>query len=192
MDEIIAEFTVEQNEPLEAIFEAFDEPPIIGGTTDYNWLENKPSINDVTLIGNQSLDSLGIQAKGDYALNSDIPTLTSQLQNDSNFATQLDIMQAIAAIPQFKLSIVLELPITGEKMTLYLVPKEGTDNDVYNEYIWIEQTSTFEFLGTTAVDLTDYLTPSKLGISKVSDPMTEDEYNAIATKDPNTLYLIEE
>ena len=42
-------------------------------------------------------------------------------------------------------------------MTLYLVPKEGTNLDVYDEYIWIEQTSSFEHLGTTAVDLTDYV-----------------------------------
>lgn len=73
------------------------------------------------------------------------------------YAEPTDIMQAIASIPQFKLSIVEELPLAGEKMTLYLVPKEGTNNDVYDEYIWIEQTTSFEHLGTTAVDLTDYV-----------------------------------
>jgi hypothetical protein len=73
------------------------------------------------------------------------------------YAEPTDIMQAIASIPQFKLSIVDELPLAGEKMTLYLVPKEGTNNDVYDEYIWIEQTTSFEHLGTTAVDLTDYV-----------------------------------
>lgn len=36
------------------------------GTTDYNALENKPSINNVTLSGNKTLEELGIQAKGDY------------------------------------------------------------------------------------------------------------------------------
>lgn len=73
------------------------------------------------------------------------------------YAEPTDIMQAIASIPQFNLSIVEALPETGAKMTLYLVPKEGTNNDVYDEYIWIEQTSSFEHLGTTAVDLTDYV-----------------------------------
>lgn len=112
------------------------------------------------------------QDKGNYALVSDIPTLVSELENDSNFATQTQVMQAIASIPQFKLSLVDELPTTGEKMTLYLVPKEGTEGDVHNEYIWIEQTGTFEFLGTTAVDLTDYVkktdyaTSSKAGIMR--------------------------
>lgn len=34
-----------------------------GGTTDYTQLENKPSINGVTLDGEKSLDELGIQGK---------------------------------------------------------------------------------------------------------------------------------
>ena len=86
------------------------------------------------------------------------------------YADSTDIMTAIASIPQFSLSIVDELPLAGEKMTLYLVPKEGTNNDVYDEYIWIEQTSSFEHLGTTAVDLadyvkkTDYITGSTAGV----------------------------
>ena len=113
---------------------------------------------------NEGLDTK--QAKGNYALKTDlnnlatkseIPTQVSELENDSNFATQTQVLQAIASIPQFNLSIVEALPETGAKMTLYLVPKEGTNNDVYDEYIWIEQTSSFEHLGTTAVDLTDYV-----------------------------------
>lgn len=115
------------------------------------------------------------QPKGNYALADDVPTLVSQLQNDSNYATQTDVLQAIASIPQFNLAIVETLPETGNKMTLYFVPKEGADNDVYNEYVWIEQTGTFEFLGSTAVDLTDYVkrtdyaTNSTGGVFKSSD-----------------------
>lgn len=37
-----------------------------GGTTDYNKLENKPSINGVTLSQNKTLKDLGIQPEGDY------------------------------------------------------------------------------------------------------------------------------
>ena len=58
------------------------------GTTNYNDLLNKPQINGVELSGNKTLDNLGIQAKGDYALKSSIPTKTSQLTNDSNFLTE--------------------------------------------------------------------------------------------------------
>lgn len=186
MSDITAKFTIQQNKPLQAKFTAYSEPPsiVVGGTGDYNELNNRPSINYVKLEGNKTLDELGIQAKGDYALTSDIPdtsnlatrdelpTQVSQLDNDINYATQTQVLQAIASIPQFKLSIVEALPTTGEKMTLYLVPKEATNNDVYDEYIWIEQTESFEHLGTTAVDLTDYVkntdyaTYSKAGVIK--------------------------
>lgn len=57
------------------------------GTSNYNELINKPQINNIVLIGNKTLDDLGIQPKGDYALTSDIPTSTSDLTNDSGFIT---------------------------------------------------------------------------------------------------------
>lgn len=90
------------------------------------------------------------------------------------FATPAEIMQAIASIPQFSISLVESLPETGEKMVLYLVSKGGESPDVYDEYIWIEQTSSFEFLGTTAPDLTgyvkntDYATSTTGGIIKAN------------------------
>lgn len=44
------------------------------GATDYNTLDNLPSVNNVTLIGNKTLDDLGI------------PTKASDLTNDMNWA----------------------------------------------------------------------------------------------------------
>lgn len=160
------------------------------------------------------------------------------------YAEPADIISAITAIPQFKLTIVSELPTKGEKMTLYFVPKTGTDTDVHDEYIWIEETNKYEYVGTTAVDLTDYVkntdyaTASKAGIltpssyygtamsgqylytqTKTLDQYkegvngmfvgkgtldnvltqyaktvltTQSDYDALETKDANTLYLIEE
>jgi hypothetical protein len=133
-------------------------------------------IPDITPLATKQELTQGLntkQPKGNYALVEDIPTQVSELENDSNYATQTQVLQAIASIPQFKLSIVEALPTTGEKMTLYLVPKEGTNNDVYDEYIWIEQTSSFEHLGTTAVDLTDYV--------KNTDYATETTYGVVKT-----------
>ena len=51
-----------------------------GGTSDYSSLTNKPQINSITLDGNKTGAQLGL------ASSSDIPTKTSDLQNDSNFA----------------------------------------------------------------------------------------------------------
>ena len=101
-----------------------------------------------------------LENDSDFAQTKDIPTLLSQLKNDLGYQTLADVMALIAQIPKMK-RVILEkgesLPETGEKMTLYFVPKEGSANDVYNEYIWIEETSHYEFFGTTQVDLTDYV-----------------------------------
>lgn len=45
-------------------------------TNNYTELENKPQINSVTLEGNKTLNDLGIQAAGDYALKSEIPDIS--------------------------------------------------------------------------------------------------------------------
>lgn len=58
-----------------------------GGTSNYNALTNKPKINNIELNGNKSLNDLGIQPAGNYALESEIPTKTSDLTNDSGFIT---------------------------------------------------------------------------------------------------------
>lgn len=59
-----------------------------GGTFDYTELLNKPKINAIELDGELSLETLGIQAKGDYALSSTIPTKVSELTNDSGYLTE--------------------------------------------------------------------------------------------------------
>ena len=59
-----------------------------GGTSDYSALSNKPQINSVLLEGNVSLDSLGVQPAGDYALSSSVPQSLSDLTNDSGFITK--------------------------------------------------------------------------------------------------------
>ena len=50
-----------------------------GGTHNYEELENKPSINNVTLVGDKSLSDLGV------------PTKTSDLTNDSGFITSVPV-----------------------------------------------------------------------------------------------------
>ncbi len=178
-------------------------------SVNYEGISNKPKINGIELIGDKTSADLGLdvdtsglatkeelntkQDKGDYALVSDIPTLVSQLENDKNYATSLDVKQAIASIPQFKLSIVNELPEVGEQMVLYLVPKEGTNNDVYNEYIWLANgVNAYEFLGTTAVDLTgyvkntDYATSSVGGVIKIAN----NYYYGLALNSSHQLYIM--
>lgn len=63
---------------------------IESGAGSYPDLTNKPKINNVELVGNKSLNDLGIQPQGNYALASDIPTQLSQLTNDETHRTVTD------------------------------------------------------------------------------------------------------
>lgn len=59
-----------------------------GGTSNYNALENKPSINSVTLTGNKSLSDLGIAAA------SDIPTVNNGTLNIQKNGTLVNTFKA--------------------------------------------------------------------------------------------------
>ena len=88
--------------------------------------------------------------------------------------TQTEVQQLIAAIPNFSVEVVSSLPAEGEAMTLYLVPKTGTAPDIYEEYVWVTSSSSYELLGTTAVDLTGYLQTSDIATT-VSASSTDTE-----------------
>ena len=57
----------------------------------------------------------------------------------------------------FDVIVVQELPESGEKGIIYLVPKDSAAPDIYDEYVWVTTTSTFELIGSTKVDLTNYV-----------------------------------
>lgn len=100
--------------------------------------------------------------KPNIALKSEIPTNVSSLTNDAGYQTASDVASAIASIPQFEIKIVDALPTTGQKMVLYLLPKTSVSGDnIYDEYIWLESTSSFELVGSTTVDLSDYYTKTE-------------------------------
>ena len=56
--------TAEKHDPKK-VYYIYDAPGGGGGTDDYNDLENKPNINGVTLVGNKSLDDLGLDSSLD-------------------------------------------------------------------------------------------------------------------------------
>lgn len=70
-----------------------------GGTTDYNELSNKPTINDVTLEGNTTLEELGVQPAGNYALKSDVNELRNadikEFKAATPFSDGLTVINAV-------------------------------------------------------------------------------------------------
>ena len=164
-DELFTKNYMEKNEALDKFItrqEVWEQ--------NYGYVPTERTINGKELSEDIVLDYTDVQALPDTTY---IPQKMSDLENDEGYTTQLDVMQAIASIPQFKLQIVDSLPKDNpEPMVLYLVSKGGSAPDVYDEYIWLEETGNYEFLGTTAVDLTgyvkntDYATASNAGVIK--------------------------
>ena len=86
---------------------------------------------------------------------SDIKTKLSQLENDTNYKTEVEIQSMINSASSLKKEVVISLPTKGKDDVIYLIkdPK-GKDNNNYLEYLWIN--GSFELIGSTQVDLTGY------------------------------------
>lgn len=67
------------------------------------------------------------------------------------------IDDAIKDVTQFDYEVVDNLPPTGKKGVIYLVPNKGTGKNIKDEYIWVESLNDFEKIGTTDVDLSGYV-----------------------------------
>lgn len=95
--------------------------------------------------------------------------------NTNQIATTAFVMTAIAGalgeISGLSFVKVDRLPETGSAGVIYLVPKAGAASDVYDEYFWYE--GSFEYMGTTAVDLTGYVKESDMV------PITSQEIDAM-------------
>lgn len=116
------------------------------------------------------IDPVYTADKPNIALKSEIPTKVSSLTNDAKYQTASDVAGMIASIPQFKIKIVDTLPSQGQKMVLYLVPKTSANgDDIHDEYIWLESTASFELVGSTTVDLSDYATKDELNLKVGND-----------------------
>lgn len=93
------------------------------------------------------------------AVNITVPTNNNQLTNGAGYQTASDVTTAIntalAGITSISYQVVSSLPATGEAGVIYLVANSGTSPNVYDEYIWVN--NAFEKIGTTAVDLSNYM-----------------------------------
>lgn len=122
-----------------------------------------------------------------------VPTKTSQLTNDSGYqsATSVEsiitakgyqtqsqvqslINSAVGNITSIRYEKVTSLPTTGSNGVIYLVAHSHGTQDIYDEYIWLSETKTFEKIGNTDIDLSAYVKKSEL--------------TAITTNDLNTMW----
>lgn len=126
----------------------------------------------VELVGNKSTSDLGI----------DIPTATSDLDNDSGFITntvnnlvnyylktetytKAEVAALISAITTLDIRAVSTLPTEDiSTTTIYLIPKTtASTNNAKDEYINLDGTSAgWELIGDTVIDLSNYVTTEAL------------------------------
>lgn len=121
------------------------------------------STNDYTTTEKNKLSGIASGAQVNkietVKVNGTALTISSKAVNIdlSNYATKSDV----SAIPRFKVSVVTSLPTSGiSTSTIYLVSNSGSGNNAYDEYIYVN--SAWEKIGTTATDLSGYVTTSAL------------------------------
>mgnify|MGYP006908796531 CR=1 FL=1 len=110
-------------------------------------------------------------------VNISVPTNNNQLTNGAGYQTASDVSTAIntaiGGITSIDYQVVQALPASGVKGTIYLVSNSGTGTNIYDEYIWVN--NAWEFIGTTAVDLSNYLQDSDV------IPLTNNEIDSVCT-----------
>ena len=139
-----------------------DNPGYDCGTIDYNDLKNKPTklsdfINDGVFITNTVNDLI-------------------------NYYTKEEVNNLVTTIPKFSISVVNELPTENiSSTTIYLVPSNSSANDIYKEYIYVN--NNWELLGIQKIDLTDYYNKTEINTLLSSKVNTND----LATETTNGL-----
>lgn len=101
----------------------------------------------------------------DYAKKTEIPTKLSQLTNDKNFKTEIEIQELINNSTKLKKEVVTSLPSTGKEDIIYLLKNKNDNNNFYTEYLWIG--GKWEIIGDTKVDLSEYLKTVNLSSTKL-------------------------
>lgn len=167
----------------------FADLKTVAFTGSYNDLTDKPDIpsqydlptaSSTTLGGikigtNITIDSDGVASVSSfpYASLTGTPTKVSAFTNDAayitkavsdltNYYTKSTVDDMISGITSISFEVVTSLPATGTNGVIYLISNGGTSPNVYDEYIWVASSSSFEKIGSTSVDLSGYWSKTDL------------------------------
>ena len=132
--------------------------------TSVETLNNSISAN--TQLINQTKEELNLYAKkdslaevatsGNYEDLINKPDIPSVDGLASTEYVDQKINESLGQITGFEFVIVEALPPQGETGKFYLVPHEQGERNTYDEYIWVQDTKSFELVGSTDVDLSNY------------------------------------
>lgn len=161
-------------------------------TAEKNKLAGIAAGAQVNAITTVKVNGRALTPDTNKAVDVTVPTKTSQLTNDSDFQNatqvkatvtgqgyqtqsqvQLLINSAVGNVTSIRYEKVTSLPATGATGVIYLVAHSHGTQDIYDEYIWIADTKTFEKIGNTDIDLSGYVKTTDL------TAITTDELNAM-------------
>lgn len=83
------------------------------------------------------------------------------------------VSDAIAGVTGIEYTIVASLPATGEAGVIYLIANSGSGQNIYDEYIWVN--NAFEKIGTTEIDISGKENTSNK-VTSLSASSTDTEY----------------
>ena len=121
----------------------------VASSGSYVDLSNKPTIGSGVLTVQKNGTSVGTFSANE----------TSDKTINITVPTNQDISDAVAAaigdITSISYEVVQSLPATGESGVIYLISNSGSGTNVYDEYIYVN--NSFEKLGSTEINLDSYL-----------------------------------
>lgn len=83
------------------------------------------------------------------------------------------VADAIAGVSGIEYTIVASLPATGEAGVIYLIANSGSGQNIYDEYIWVN--NAFEKIGTTEIDISGKENTSNK-VTSLSSSSTDTQY----------------
>ncbi|MCR5703005.1 MAG: hypothetical protein K6G85_00165 [Eubacterium sp.] len=131
------------------------------------------TLTDLWIVQSKSSDSAIVWA--------DKIASTNGTSIAENSYTKSEVNALIGALEKLTKRKVQELPVRGEDNVIYLVPKTGETDDVYDEWMWID--NQWEHFGNTQIDLSGYVPTSRmLGRISLSSNVSASSFaNAIIT-----------
>lgn len=136
--------------------EAYDDTLIKQNIRDLTTKVNK-NITDITTLTNIKADKDEIPDVSEF-ITITVDNLVNYYKKTETY-TQEEIDEIIGNLQSAQLEIVDRLPTQGKSNIIYLVELEGKSN-VYEQYIWSK--NQYYSLGSTEIDLTDYVTKKLL------------------------------
>lgn len=114
----------------------------------------------------------------------DVVLKLSDLENDKNFKTEVEIQELINNSTKLKKEVVTSLPSNGKDDVIYLLKNKNDTNNYYTEYMWIS--GKWEIIGDTKVDLSDYAKKSEIDLSKLDEKYLQYKGEILQDIDLNT------